>query len=104
MVVAKHARPADRKLARERAREWKRFRQDYLYSQRHLAAALGCSKRTISAVETAETTYPLRRTLQRFAALKRKHEREEYEAAERRGQLEALRAARYAPIYSGQGA
>jgi hypothetical protein len=105
MIAAKHASRADRRAAHKRAEEWRQFRQTYLYNQRHLARALGCSRRCISGIETAETTYPYARLLARFAALKRKHEREAYQAAERRGELAALRAAtsgRYGHIYSEQ--
>ena len=105
MIAARHASAADRKRAKARAEEWREFRRTYLYNQSHLAATLHCSKRCISGIETAETTYPYARLLARFAALKRKHEREAYLAAERRGELEALRAAtsgRYGHIYSEQ--
>ena len=65
---------------RRRALEWKRFRATFLYSQLHLAQALGCSRRTVCAIENAEST-PQYSLLRRFRTLKRQQEREEGEAA-----------------------
>lgn len=54
---------------RRRAEEWKRFRRDYLFSQSDLASALGCSRRTITNVESAERT-PLPRIQRAFRDLR----------------------------------
>ena len=68
----------DQKRAQARAREWKEFRRAYLYSQRNLADALGCSRRTIVAVEGGrEVTCPHADLLRRFRDLKRQQEKQE---------------------------
>lgn len=76
MIIAKQASAADRRLARERGREWKQFRRDFLYSQQHLAHALGCALRTVSAIESGCEVYaPHYGLLRRFRDLKEKMER-----------------------------
>jgi DNA-binding XRE family transcriptional regulator len=63
--------------ARERrAKEWVDFRRNYLFSQRKLAERLGCARRTIVSIESATTTLPHAELPQKFADLRRKHERE----------------------------
>jgi DNA-binding XRE family transcriptional regulator len=54
-----------------RAREWKRFRADYLYSQTDLAGAIKCSRRTVCAVEAGECV-PQARLQRRFRDLVRR--------------------------------
>jgi DNA-binding XRE family transcriptional regulator len=53
---------------RTRAREWKKFRRDYLYSQENLATALGIGRRTITAIEAGECN-PTPRILRAFRDL-----------------------------------
>ena len=79
--ASRSARRATPTISREdiqkrtaRAEEWKQFRRDFLYSQSHLAAALNCSRRTVTAVENAEVASPHYDTLRRFMTLKQKHE------------------------------
>jgi DNA-binding XRE family transcriptional regulator len=45
---------------RRRAKEWKTFRRNHLYSQVHLAAAIGCAVRTVSKVESGHSIPSLR--------------------------------------------
>jgi DNA-binding XRE family transcriptional regulator len=78
MPVATNPSIEDLKRARARALEWKEFRRTFLYSQRHLAAALQCSRRTVSAVENGrESIHPHVELLRRFRDLKRRHEKAE---------------------------
>ena len=59
----------------ERAAEWKQFRRDFLFSQGNLADALGCSRRTVVAVEGGkEVTSPHYDLLRKFRDLRLKHE------------------------------
>jgi DNA-binding XRE family transcriptional regulator len=57
-----------------RAREWKQFRRNFLFSQRDLAHALKCSLRTVQAVE-GEETVPQARIKRRFRDLKTEQEK-----------------------------
>jgi DNA-binding XRE family transcriptional regulator len=60
----------------ERAREWKLFRQVFLYSQNDLARLLDCCRRTVCAVESGvETIRPYPALLRKFRAVKVQHER-----------------------------
>jgi DNA-binding XRE family transcriptional regulator len=45
---------------RKRARQWRKFREDFLYSQEHLATALNCARRTVYAVEAGAVIPSLR--------------------------------------------
>jgi DNA-binding XRE family transcriptional regulator len=45
---------------RKRAKEWRKFREDFLYSQATLADMLNCTRRTISSVESAAVIPSLR--------------------------------------------
>jgi DNA-binding XRE family transcriptional regulator len=65
----------DAREARIRAVEWKTFRRDFLFSQKHLAYALRCSRRTICAIEGAEVMHPSFALLRRFRELRRRQER-----------------------------
>ena len=66
------------KRAAARAREWRLFRQTYLYSQGNLAQALRCGRRTICAIESAREVYnPHPSLLRKFKDLKLKQEKEE---------------------------
>lgn len=61
----------DQKRRHARALEWKGFRRDYLYSQRALADALKCSRRTVVSVESGhEVLSPHADLLRRFNFLK----------------------------------
>ena len=65
-----------RKRAAARAREWKLFRQNFLYSQANLAHALRCGRRTVCAVESGREVFsPRPELLRRFQALKLRHEK-----------------------------
>jgi DNA-binding XRE family transcriptional regulator len=56
-----------------RQKEWRKFRKDYMFTQRRLADLLGCSRRAVQDIEAARTT--ARANTQRsFAALKAKYE------------------------------
>ncbi len=68
--------PDDLKRARVRASEFKRFRRDYLYSQRYLADALQCSRRTIVAIESMEVINPHVDLLRKFRDLKQRLEQD----------------------------
>ena len=74
MAVAVNPSIEDRKRAVARSREWKLFRRDFLYSQKHLAHALRCSRRTVVAVEGAEVLSPNIELLRRFRDLKRRQQ------------------------------
>jgi DNA-binding XRE family transcriptional regulator len=63
--------PEDQKRRTVRAAEWKKFRRDYLFSQRNLADALRCSRRTIVSIEGGVTMNPHPELLRRFRDLKR---------------------------------
>jgi DNA-binding XRE family transcriptional regulator len=58
-----------------RARQWKEFRRRLLLTQSELARLLNCSKRSVAAIEGAETSprYPL---LRRFRTLDQVHQKE----------------------------
>jgi DNA-binding XRE family transcriptional regulator len=72
----------DRREIIERAKEWKQFRRDYLFSQGHLADALICCKRTVAAVESGrEIIRPKVELLRRFRSLKQKMQRQYPSAA-----------------------
>jgi DNA-binding XRE family transcriptional regulator len=58
---------------KRRAKEWKEFRKNFLYSQFDLAEALGCSRRTVGKVEAGVCT-PLPRFQRRFRDLVRQEE------------------------------
>jgi DNA-binding XRE family transcriptional regulator len=47
--------PAMEEEKRNRAKAWKKFRKDYLYSQEFLAQTLGCCRRVVTAVESGES-------------------------------------------------
>jgi DNA-binding XRE family transcriptional regulator len=74
MPIAKKPSREQLQQARIRAKEWRQFRRDYLFSQKHLAAALRCSRRTICAVEGVEVMAPSFVVLRRFRDLKRRQE------------------------------
>jgi len=65
---------ADKKRARERAIEWMKFRKDHLFTQRRLADNIHCARRTVQAIEAAETLWPTPDLLKRFRDLKQKQE------------------------------
>jgi DNA-binding XRE family transcriptional regulator len=75
MPVAKNPTKEERQRSAERAREWREFRKTYLYSQGNLAHALRCGRRTVCAIESAETIQPNWLLLRRFRALKQRHEK-----------------------------
>ena len=62
------------KEKRRRAKEWRKFREDYLYSQEHLASMLQCTRRTVSSVEAA-ATIPSLRIQRAFRALLKQERR-----------------------------
>jgi DNA-binding XRE family transcriptional regulator len=62
------------KEAAARAADWKEFRKIYLFSQSDLARTLGCSRRTVVAIEGAAVMSPRFSLLRRFRDLKRKME------------------------------
>jgi|HubBroStandDraft_5_1064220.scaffolds.fasta_scaffold1104685_2 DNA-binding XRE family transcriptional regulator len=75
MPTSAKPKPEDLKLAAQRAKEWKGFRRNFLYSQKHLAHALRCSRRTVCAVESGhEVMAPSFVVLRRFRDLKRRQE------------------------------
>ncbi|MGA7312627.1 MAG: hypothetical protein WBX22_01530 [Silvibacterium sp.] len=74
MPATTHPSREDLKTATARALEWKTFRRDFLYSQKHLAHALRCSRRTVVAVEGAEVLSPNIELLRRFRDLKRRQQ------------------------------
>jgi DNA-binding XRE family transcriptional regulator len=55
---------------RRRAKEWRKFRKDFLYSQADLAEALSISRRTVVSVESGVVT-PLPRIQRAFRNLVR---------------------------------
>jgi hypothetical protein len=57
-----------------RAREWKKFRRDFLFSQSDLAVALKCSLRTVQCVEGRYST-PMLGLQRRFRELVREQKR-----------------------------
>jgi DNA-binding XRE family transcriptional regulator len=57
-----------------RAREWRKFRSEFMYSQNDLAHVLGCARRTIFSIEHGLTS-PRFGLLRRFRILKTKEER-----------------------------
>jgi DNA-binding XRE family transcriptional regulator len=75
MPTAAKPSSEDVRQARIRAVEWKSFRRDFLFSQKHLAYALRCSRRTICAIEGGEVVHPHVELLRRFRDLKRRQER-----------------------------
>ncbi len=72
----------DRTKQRAIAKEWKAFRAKYLFTQQHLAEALGVSRRTVQYVESGKgqspdwPCIPGDETLAKFRALKTKFEGE----------------------------
>jgi len=75
MLTRRRLTKEDLRERENRAKEWVAFRRSYLFSQRKLAEILGCSRRTVVAVESGVTvTRPHCDLLRRFANLKRKHE------------------------------
>jgi DNA-binding XRE family transcriptional regulator len=82
---------ADWKEMQQRAKEWKQFRADYLFTQRELAQTLGIARRTIQSIESEVTVCPSFIVQRKFLALKRKHELERVELleAQRRREREA---------------
>lgn len=67
---------ADRKLARQRADQWKSFRRNFLFSQKALADYLHCSIRTIASIESGtEVISPRADLLRKFRDLKREQQR-----------------------------
>jgi DNA-binding XRE family transcriptional regulator len=82
--VAAVLTPEEKRKVRQRAAEWKRFRRDYLFTQKALADALHCSIRTVASVESGrEVAEPSLDLLRRFRNLRRSEEirRREYEKA-----------------------
>jgi predicted transcriptional regulator len=75
MPTAAKRSSEDVRQARIRAAEWKSFRRNFLFSQKHLAYALRCSRRTVCAVEGAEVMHPSFDLLRRFRELRRRQER-----------------------------
>lgn len=57
----------------ERARVWRQFRKDYLFTQKRLADIVGISRRTVQQIE-AGTITPQSNTLRLFLVIKKKHE------------------------------
>jgi DNA-binding XRE family transcriptional regulator len=45
---------------RKRAKEWRKFREDFLYSQATLADMLNCTRRTVTSVESGAVIPSLR--------------------------------------------
>ena len=75
MPIAKKPSREQLQQARIRAKEWRQFRRDYLYSQNNLAHALRCSRRTVASIESGrEVMAPSIVVLRRFRDLKRKQE------------------------------
>ena len=71
--VATPLTPEEKKKIRQRAVEWRRFRANYLYTQRVLADALHCSVRTVASIESGcEVVSPSLDLLRRFRDLKRR--------------------------------
>jgi DNA-binding XRE family transcriptional regulator len=71
-----------KQASRARAREWRQFRVEHLFSQAQLADALKCSRRTVLAVERGELVKgPRYDLLRKFRDLKAREERKAAEAA-----------------------
>jgi DNA-binding XRE family transcriptional regulator len=82
--VAAALTPEEKRKVRQRAAEWKRFRRDYLFTQKALADALPCSVRTVASIESGkEVASPSLDLLRSFRDLRRKEEmkRKQYELA-----------------------
>lgn len=92
--MAKAVSPSkeERQRAAERAKEWREFRQNFLYTQQYLASVLQCGRRTIVSIEHAEIMQPNYDLLRRFKALRQRHER-----------AAAAHAERVAPMYANAG-
>ncbi len=76
--------PDEKRKVRQRAAEWKRFRANFLFTQRALADALPCSVRTVASVESGcEVVKPSLDLLRRFRNLRRSEEmkQKQYEQA-----------------------
>ena len=61
----------DQKKRLKRAKEWKKFRDENLFTQKRLADIIGVSRRTIQQIEAGRIT-PHPTTLRLFAVFKRK--------------------------------
>jgi len=61
-------------IRQRRAKEWKQFRRDHLFTQERLAEVLGVSRGTVQNVER-ERHDPMAQLESRFRALKAKHAR-----------------------------
>jgi DNA-binding XRE family transcriptional regulator len=72
---------AQRRRSQERAREWKSFRQRFLYSQSALADQLKISRRTVLSIERCELISPRYGTLRKFRTLQEREARKAAEAA-----------------------
>jgi DNA-binding XRE family transcriptional regulator len=84
MAVALKTRSVeDKRIAQARAREWRAFRRDYLFSQVWLADALHCSRRTVIDVESGKGN-PRPGMLRKFMQLKRRHEADAEREQQRR--------------------
>jgi len=57
----------------KRAKEWKKFREDFMFTQRRLADIVGVSRRTIQQIEAGKVT-PHPTTLRLFATFRKIHE------------------------------
>lgn len=80
---------------RDWGEQFRRFRAEYLYSQRELARLLNCCKRTISSIEVGEVRNPHRELQRKFRALEYKFEQKALlREAERQTKLRALRTKR----------
>jgi DNA-binding XRE family transcriptional regulator len=67
--------PEEKRKVRQRAAEWKRFRRNYLFTQKTLADALHCSIRTVASVESGrEVAEPSLDLLHKFRDLRRSEE------------------------------
>jgi DNA-binding XRE family transcriptional regulator len=64
--------PEERRIIRQRAVEFRRFRRDFLYTQAALAESIRCAKRTIADIELGKTINPNAGLLKRFRDLKQK--------------------------------
>jgi DNA-binding XRE family transcriptional regulator len=70
---AQNPSPEAVKAAKARAKEFKTFRKDYLFSQKYLAQTLDCGLRTVAAIESGrEVIAPHYDLLRRFRDLKAK--------------------------------
>lgn len=59
-------------IRQRRAREWKQFRRDHLFTQERLAEVLGVSRGTVQNVER-QLHDPMAQLEGKFRALKAKH-------------------------------